>query len=59
MSFAISSVSQAHNIPAESPPAAAIRRKNDTKSCDVFTQQNFATGQTSWLGSHPNRSRNQ
>jgi hypothetical protein len=48
LGFAISSVSQAQSIPAESPPAAAIRRENDTKWLDAFTQQNFASSQTSW-----------
>jgi hypothetical protein len=50
MSFAISSVSQAQNIPAESPPQAAIRRENKTKWCDAFTQQNLASSQTSRPG---------
>jgi hypothetical protein len=53
MSFASSSVSQTQNILVESPPAAAIRPQNDTKWCDAFTQQNFATGPTSGLGSPP------
>ena len=53
MSFAISSVSQAQNIPAESPPAAAIRRETDTKWCDAFTQQNFASSPQAGMGSHP------
>ena len=34
---------------AVSPLKAAIGRENDTKWCEAFTQQNFATGQTSWL----------
>jgi hypothetical protein len=53
MSFAISSVSQTQNIPAESPPQAAIRRENDTKWCDAFTQQNLASSQQAGMGSHP------
>ena len=53
MSFANSSVTQAQNLPARSPPAAAIGRENDTKWCDAYYPQNFASGQASWLGSHP------
>jgi hypothetical protein len=53
MSFASSSISLAQNIPARSPPLAAIGRENDTRWCDAFYQQNCASSQTSWLGSHP------
>jgi hypothetical protein len=53
MSFAISSVARAQNIPAESPPQAAIRRENDTQWCDAFHQQNFASSPQAGMGSHP------
>ena len=53
MSFAISSVSQAQHIPAESRPAAAIRRENDTKWCDAFTQQTLLPARQAGMESQP------
>jgi hypothetical protein len=44
MSFASSSLAHAQNIPARSPPAAAIGRENDMSVGYAF----FASGQTSW-----------
>ena len=41
------------NIPAESPKQAAIRRENDRKWCDAFTQQNFASSPQAGVESHP------